>query len=94
MNFTTFRKSFQRFNNPIPAGARSVNHMMYTQKRQKFEASAVFLFMKYVLEFSLDFLDSVSLDNVADLDIVVTLDIKTAVHSVYDLLDIILESLE
>ena len=38
-------------------------------------------FMYGCLERSLDFLDSISLDNVANLDIVVTLDIETAVHT-------------
>ena len=47
-----------------------------------------------ILELSLDLLDSVSLDNVADLDIVVALDVETAVHTHVNLLDIILESLE
>ena len=47
-----------------------------------------------ILESSLDLFDCVSLDYVADLDVIVALDIKTAVHTHVNLLDIILESLE
>ena len=50
--------------------------------------------MKGRLELPLDFLDSISLDNVTDLDIVISLDIETAVKTCSNLLDIILESLE
>ena len=46
------------------------------------------------LESSLDLFDCVSLDNVADLDVIVALDVQTAVHSHVHLLDIVLESLE
>ena len=52
------------------------------------------LFILFDLERSLDLFDYISLDNVTDLDIVVALDIKTAVHTHVDFLDIVLESLE
>ena len=51
-------------------------------------------FDKRALERSLDLFYSVSLDNVSDLDVVVTLDVKTAVLTQCHFLDIILESLE
>ena len=47
-----------------------------------------------ILESSLDLFDCVSLDNVADLDVVVALDVQTAVNTHVHLLDIVLESLE
>ena len=46
------------------------------------------------LERSLDLFDSVRLNNVADLDVVVALDIKTTVHTHMNLLDIVLETFE
>ena len=49
---------------------------------------------KRTLERSLDLFDSVSLDNVTYLDVIVTLDIETAVLTQCHFLDIILESLE
>ena len=50
--------------------------------------------IKYTLELSLDLFNSIGLDNVTYLDIIVALDIKTAIHSHQNLLDIILEPLE
>ena len=46
------------------------------------------------LERSLDLFNCILLDNVADLHIVVTIDVKTAVHTHMNLLDVILEALE
>ena len=40
-----------------------------------------YLIVLDVLEFPLDLFDNISLDNVSDLDFVVSLDIETAVHS-------------
>ena len=46
------------------------------------------------LECSLDFLDCVCLDDISNLDVVVALDVETAVHTHVNFLDIVLESLE
>ena len=46
------------------------------------------------LKRSLDLFDSVSFDYVTHLDVVVALDIQTAVHTHMNFLDIVLESLE
>ena len=50
--------------------------------------------IKYILELSLDLFNSIGLDNVTYLDIIVALNVKTAIHSHQNLLDIILEPLE
>ena len=63
------------------------------QKKEMTFWSSPFL-IEYILESSLDLFDCVGLDYVADLDVVVALDVKTAVHTHVNLLDIILESLE
>jgi len=47
-----------------------------------------------LLECPLDFLDCVCLDYIADLDVIVTCNVETAVHAHVNLLDIVLESLE
>ena len=66
--------------------------------RKKGNASFVhgqfFVYEARRLESSLDLFDCVSLDNVADLYIVVSLDVETAVHTRVNLLDVVLESLE
>ena len=57
-------------------------------------ATGGLIMIRELLESSLDLLDSISLDNVADLDVVVALDVQTAVHTHVNFLDIVLESLE
>ncbi len=48
----------------------------------------------FVLECSLDFFDCVGFDDVADLDVVVALDVQSAVHTDNHFLDVVLEALE
>ena len=67
--------------------------VIYKSKKEMTFWSSPFL-IEYILESSLDLFDCVGLDYVADLDVVVALDVKTAVHAHVNLLDIILESLE
>ena len=56
--------------------------------------SASFWNIAGTLERSLDLFDSVCLNNVTNLDVIVSLDIKTTVHTHVNLLDIVLETFE
>ena len=51
-------------------------------------------FASLILERSLDLFDCVRLDNVADLHIIVSVDVKTAVHTHVYFLDIVFEAFE